>query len=274
MTEEEKEIMRQIANNIESKSMGYHNFDSTMNYDSALDMDGQSVLDMDYGSRYMNHKQIEPRGQSTYELTIFYTDNFGSGTPVNITLFQPYFNTGTFVGDDLVFTNVAGETATIQGDTEIYRAIHNRSETQPFRVSFARMDVVAAAQFAQRWSFSMRGVFGGEKRNNLTPRTFLTPEQFQLLRVDIPTNWNVNGERGISFDVNATEVIANGGIRMTLFVDKIMDPMRKMQGKDEIVNLDDPRGLMAPGPAKSLQQQIVSLQQNELLQAKLKRLSR
>ena len=75
-----------------------------------LDPFGESVLNMAGVTHYHRYNLTE-KGLSTFSLSIFYVDNSGSGDPVRVTLFQDIFNDGLFVGDDLTFTNGAGDTA-------------------------------------------------------------------------------------------------------------------------------------------------------------------
>lgn len=262
MTEEEKELYQQLADKIAQGGNAYRNFDSTMNFDSVLNMEGESVLNMDYGAQ-VAAQQFDQRGLSTYNFRIFYTDVSGTGTPVTVTLFRSYFNPGTFVGDDLVFTNSLGDTATVNGVTSPFRTFQQRAETQPLRIAFTREKPVSDAQFDNAITFLHSSVYGGNRDNNVVPETFITPEQFQLLRVDIPMNFDVDGERGWQLNINATETLVAGGTRFTLFVNKIVDPTRELKGKSPVANLGGP-GIMEQHPAKSLQAQIETLQQLKL----------
>lgn len=252
MTEQQIYEMRQAVNALEMGSMNYHNYDTSQDYDedaSALGYDSSLGYDDDTYlnamGRYQPRKTMEPKGQITYDLQINYLDGGGGlGTPVNVTLFQTIFNTGTFVGNDLVFTNAALDTATIVGITSPFRAIMERSETELFKVNFVRMNPVAAPQFNTAWRFDSQSVWGGGKFNNLTPKTFITPLQFQLLRVDVPINYDIDSDSGFSFDVLSSEVVGLGGLQMTLFIDKILNPSRAMKGKPAVQNLTG-RGIMA-----------------------------
>jgi len=260
VTPEEEKEYQAIANAIAKGANNYHNYDSIQNFDSTLNMDdGESVLNMDYGARMAS--PMSEKGLSTYNFTVFYTDNSGSGDVVDVTLFRSYFNEGVFVGDDLVFTNSAGDTATVRGRTVGFRQFQNRAETQTSRIGFTRQKPVDDAQFDQEIEFLYDSVYGGGKFNNIVPEEFITPEQFQLLRVDIPMRFDVNGERGWRFNLNATEILASGGCRFTLFVNRIMDPSRAIKGKNPVVELDNPRGIADSAPAASLQEQIETLQQ-------------
>ena len=57
-----------------------------------------------------------------------------------------------------------------------------------------------------------------------------------MLRVDIPTNYKVDSERGIRLAVQPTE-IAPKGIRMQLFIDQVNNPTAQLDGKDPVVDL-------------------------------------
>jgi len=253
MTEQQIYEMRQAVNALEMGSMNYHNYDTSQDYHgneaSALGYDPD--LEYDDGTylnamgRYIPRQTMEPKGQITYDLQINYLDGGGGlGNPVNVTLFQLIFNEGTFVGNDLVFTNGTLDTATVVGITSPFRAIMERSQTEPFNINFVRMNPVAAPQFNTKWRFDDQSVWGGGKFNNLTPKTFITPLQFQLLRVDVPINYGIDSDSGFSFDVLSSEVIGLGGLQMTLFIDKILNPTRAMKGKPAVQSLTG-RGIMA-----------------------------
>lgn len=258
MDPQEREIfeMRKAAAALELQTMGYHNYDTTIDYDeqyidagSALNYDPNLSFDEDYEEsvlnmmgRYTKRGGLMPKGQITYDLQINYV-NVATNLPVRVTLFQLNFNEGTFVGSDLVFSNAGGDTATVVGITSSFRALMERSRTQQFRINYVRMNPVAAGQFGAAWRFDFQSVWGGGKFNNLTPKTFITPLQFQLLRVDVPINYDIDEERGFSFDVQTTEIAANGGLQMTLFIDRINNPTMALKGKQPVQNLTG-KGIM------------------------------
>lgn len=262
MNEEQQFQMRQAVAALEMGSMNYHNATGVQNFDTTQNMsggmyapgqDGPINFDptMSYDDdmsvlnamgRYLPRKGMEPKGQITYDLQVNYVAGAG-GNPVNISLFQTLFNPGTFVGNDLQFTNATGDTATIVGITSPFRAIMGRSETELFRINFVRMAPVAAPQFNTSWRFDHTSVWGGGSFNQLTPKTFITPLQFQLLRVDIPLGYIIDPDRGWSFDVLPSEIAANGGLQMTLFIDKILNPTNEMKNKPAVQPLTGP-GIM------------------------------
>lgn len=258
MTDQQIYEMRQAVNALEMGSMNYHNYDTSQDYNgdaSALGYDPDLGYDdatyLNAMGRYQPRQSMEPKGQITYDLQINYLDGGGGlGNPVTVTLFQSIFNTGTFVGNDLTFTNATGDTATVVGITSPFRAIMERSETEPFNINFVRMNPVAAPQFNTAWRFDDQSVWGGGKFNNLTPKTFITPLQFQLLRVDVPINYSIDSDSGFTFDVLASEVVGLGGLQMTLFIDKILNPSRAMKGKPAVQNLTG-RGIMAQQAASA-----------------------
>lgn len=221
--------LRNLANILESESKDLKNFnnnDSVLNFDSDFSFNAEY---QEYGHAYTGRNGIVARGQTTYDLIISHDNAVAVSVPIQ--LFESYFNTGTFVGNNLTFTS-GGATVTIQGMTAPFKALMNRSQTQPFRINFMRMLPQAASQLSQGVTFKTNSVWGASKQNNLTPNTYIDPNQYQLLRVDVPANFIVDGERGIEFSVNAGEEIA-----VTLFIDQILDQTKSLQGENPVRNL-------------------------------------
>lgn len=230
------EIQR-LLRNIEaevSNSRNYKSFDSSMGYDQDFVDDGMlnfdSSMQFDPEDSVLGFKgKRKELGLSTYAINILYVDNFASGTPVSVELFGTDFNTGTIVGQTLVFTNPAGEQAIVSGRRVSFVALQNRLRYSPFRIRYARIKPQDADQFDNPWVYRTDSVWGGLQENDQTPEEYLTPEQFQLLRVDMPMGYSVDSEHRIIFDVNATEI--GNGMNVTFWIDKVEDPISKLKGK-------------------------------------------
>jgi len=279
INEQERQIleMREAMKAIQDDSQGYHNFDTLMNMDESnmnfdtLMMDSfedePSVLNaIGAANRYQVPKPMKPRGQITYDLTAIYTPVAGVPGPVDITLFSFNFTPGIFVGETQVFTNAAGDFVTVTGRTASWRAMMLRSQTQPFRINFIRMNVVDDVQFSIPYFFIKNSVWGGNQDNNLSPDTFLTPEQFQLLRVDVPCNYKVDSERGIRIAIQPTE-IAPKGVRMQLFIDQVNNPTVQLDGVAPVIALTADGLVQDQASIANLGYNLRKLQQFKMLQA-------
>ena len=240
MTNKERQIQA-LLQSLDEDSMNFHNFDSALDYDSALNYDEESVLGMDEDSVLSFQGEAPKRGLSTFGVNMVYTAGVGSN-PVTVELFGTDFNTGTVVGDTLTFTN-GDDTVTVTGRTGSIVAFQNRLRYAPFRIKYARLNPINAAQFNEQIKFQMDSVYGGGKFNNMLPEEYFTPEQYQSLRVDLPMNYRVDSQRRIIMDIGATEVAP--GLNLTFWIDQVVDEAAKLNGKSSIINMGG-KGLQNP----------------------------
>ena len=241
------ESINRLLHGIESQVMTgqkYFNFDSdvdrdyngdesVLDFDTTMNLDGEdSVLSM--------HGDRTKRGLSEFSINLVYTAG-ATSLPVEVELFGLDFNNGLFVGDDLVFSNAGGDTVTISGRTTSFKAIMNRAARAPMEIDYARIKPVTATQFDRVLKFRKDTIFGGGKDNTLLPDSFLTPEQFQLLRVDVPMNYKVDSERRIIMDVGPDQIGA--GMVMIFFFNKVVNVTNELAGKPATINMKG-RGLL------------------------------
>ncbi len=223
-----KQQLERIAQALEDESMDLQNFSAN---DSPLGFDSDFNFDQDwneYGHAYTGNNTVAAAGQTTFDLTI---TSVGGAVSTDITLFQSYFNTGTFVAGDLVFVNGAN-TVTVHGTTSTMQALMSQNTNSPFRINFVRMLPTTAAQLAEQMYFQKNSVFGGFQYNNLSPNTYIDPNQYQPLRVDVPTNFIVDSQKGIKW-----KILNGESILVTLFIDQVLDPTKELQGRDSVRNL-------------------------------------
>ena len=249
-------------------TQNYHNFDSALSYDDdASVMNFDSALSYDAEDSVMSFSgEQKAKGPSTYAVNILYTDNSGSGNPVEVELFGTDFNTGVQVGASLVFTNQNTDTATVTGRTANFIAFQNRLRYANFRIKFARLNPVDAAQFSEQIRYQMDSVYGGGKFNTQLPEEYFTPEQFQSLRVDVPMGYRVDSERRIITDVGATEVAP--GYNITFWIDALENSVRKLQGKPSVINMGG-QGIQQSSPSISTREALNKLITLEKVKAKV-----
>lgn len=258
----ERQSLQRIMDAIDDEvARNYHNYDSAFgaddshNYDSALDYDGESILNM-VGDG-------QAKGLSNYSCNVVYVDNSSSGANVEVEFFGTDFNNGVITGSSLVFTNNFGDTGTITGNTANFVAFQNQIRYAPLRVAYFRMNPQTSAQFNTVLTFRKDSVLGGFKGNTLTPNDFLTPEQFQLLRVDVPVNAPFNGERRMIMQLLATETTP--GTNMIFWISQLEQNIRRLQGKNSVIQMNAP-GIQNTGPsiptAQALTQTLEAMKQN------------
>lgn len=243
--------LERIINSIEDEIGDYNNYDSALDYAE----EEESVLDYDSALDYYEEDSImsmvgDPRkhGLSNYSTRTIYEDNSGSGASVEVEFFGTDFNVGNEVGASLVFTNNFGDTGTITGITANFIAFQNQLRYAPFRVAYARMSPQDQAQFQELLTFRKDSVLGGFKGNTITPNDYLTPEQFQLLRVDIPMNAPFNGERRMLMNLLSTETVP--GVNIIFWISQLEQNIRKLQNKPSVIQMQG-QGLQNSAPSIS-----------------------
>lgn len=227
----DKNLERKLAALIDAEDAGLSNFDSSMGFDN------------DMAHSYTGRGQMKPQGQTTFDFKIVHDGAGGAGT-VDIELFKALFNTGTYAGETLTFAS-GGNTVTITGLTASFKALQERAKSQPFRINFARIRPLGEAQLANNITFDTQSVFGGSKQNSISPSTYVDPNQYQTLNVDVPLNFVVGDSTGLNWTINDSETII-----VTLFIDLVYDVNKAMTGVSPVRNVTRPA--LAPASAARL----------------------
>lgn len=263
MNNETDRLLKLIENEVAGR--GYRGYDASMGYDITDDEllydAGMAQFDPNWDSALgFNDRQSKAMGLSTYAIRVLYVDNSGLGNPVEVELFGTDFNTGIPLGQTLVFTNADGDNAIVSGRRVSFIAMQNRLRYSPFRIRYARIKPQDTDQFDNPWIYRFDSVWGGLKENDQTPEEYLTPEQFQLNRVDLPMGYSVDSEHRIIFDVNPTEAVGTG-LNITFWIDKVEDPIQKLKGQPALKNMGGPgiqNQMPTPTTAQALQTLIKS----------------
>lgn len=196
--------------------------------------------------KYVN-QMVDSKAMTAIRLRIFYTPGPGVPANVSITLFDSVFRDGGVFsgGGDLVFTNAGGDTATITCLTEngpsgrrvTMEQLYEMVSTEPFMIGFIRLKVKTSAQFDFSMGIIKDGQYGGYGGNSITPDDYVDPDQYQLLRVDLPMNIMASKKSGFTWTIDEDQ--SGTGIGMTLFIPTTYDPTKALAGKDPVRVLND-----------------------------------
>lgn len=113
-------------------------------------------------------------------------------------------------GDD----TAANPLFTISCSEIAYRSLFEASSILPFSVSFIRETVTTNAQIDNKIVWFKRTIAGGQKQNQISPRAYFRPNQFQNLTIDISISFDISVDTGLQIPVRAGETVT-----FNLFID-------------------------------------------------------
>lgn len=113
-------------------------------------------------------------------------------------------------GDD----TAANPLFTISCSEVAYRSLFEASATLPFQISFIRETVITQQQIDQRILWLKRTIAGGVMQNQVNPRAYFRPNQFQTLTVDVNVALDINIDSGLQIPVLAGETV-----KLNLFIE-------------------------------------------------------
>ncbi len=129
-----------------------------------------------------------------------------------------YFNAaGSLVYND--FTNGNGK-VTISCRQVPYIALLKSSMVQPFKCEKLRMTVLIDAQIDNDLVHITNSFLGSQKRNSVSPRSFFRPDQFQGLIIDLPTAFNIDGEKGLEYIINNKGALPAQVVTFNMFLSR------------------------------------------------------
>lgn len=102
---------------------------------------------------------------------------------------------------------------TISCSTTPYRAFFEASEVIPFQVAYIRQTSLTDAQIDNEITWFQRTFAGAKTENNISPRSFFKPNQFQPLTVDVTIGFPVGLDAGLRVIVNNGE-----NLRYAMFI--------------------------------------------------------
>ena len=109
---------------------------------------------------------------------------------------------------DLVLTGAAAAVAVkVSCPQQSYRSLLEYSKKKTFVIDAIRMTVQTPAQIDNAIVHFQNTVLGGKTENTITPRTSFRPDQFQNSIIDVPMNFEISGEKGLIYTLNANETV-------------------------------------------------------------------
>lgn len=209
-----------------------------MNYSDS----NQNMWNNPYAANNWVKQQLSSSNLTTYKARVFYTPGPGpTFNPVTVTFFRGNFNSGTFnTRGDLVFTNTGGDTATIMGLTTPMETLMSITETEPWTLAFIRMNPKSVTQLDNPIQITENTQWNSGKFNEINPDIYLSPDQYQTLRVDVPFNMPIDRKNGFTWDIDVDQTGTGTGLAM--FVSNTLSPTKAIQNQPMVRSL----GTMTP----------------------------
>lgn len=88
-----------------------------------------------------------------------------------------------------------------------YSGLLESSSQQPFRITRVRMTTTNDPQISNPIVLFSNSFLGSKKQNEINPRNFFSPNQFQNRIIDVPVDYVINGQSGILYTLNAGETV-------------------------------------------------------------------
>lgn len=269
MTPQEQANLAFLMAALQNESMNYNNYNADagnynsgkkgiLNYNSDqgnYQRDGILNIGGPTAAAWATNK-IASANLSTYRVRIIYTPVAVVPAPVNIIMFASAYNTGTFVGGNLVFTNAGGDTATIQGmGSTTFQGMMNISETEPFHIEFLRIRPKSESQLENAIQAFENSQYSSGSFNEVTPDDYIAPVQFQLLRSDTPLGYTVGKRRGLKWTIDTDQT--GKGIGMVMFVSASLDPSKMIANETPVRKFGPTTPFFTPqAPSGALDQMI------------------
>lgn len=109
---------------------------------------------------------------------------------------------------DLIATGAGAAVALkVSCPQQSYQSLLEYSKKKSFVIDAIRMTVQTPAQIDNAITHFQSTVLGGKTENTITPRTSFRPDQFQNSIIDVPMNFQISGEKGLIYTLNANETV-------------------------------------------------------------------
>ena len=136
----------------------------------------------------------------------------GNRTPAN----ESNTSAAGFVGFDntgaLIITPTgafaAATVAKLSCNQYPYSGLLESSSRFPFRITRVRLTVTADAQISNPIVLFRNNFLGAKSQNEINPRNFFNPNQFQTKIIDVPIDFDINGNSGLLYNVNDGETVS------------------------------------------------------------------
>jgi hypothetical protein len=114
---------------------------------------------------------------------------------------------------DIIGANFAAARGQISCDEISYHSLFAASAVMKFNVAFMRMTTTTDAQIDKAITYFQKSFSGGIKQNQISPRSYFRPNQFQSKTLDIMVNFPIEIDKGLKLDLLAGETV-----RLSLFI--------------------------------------------------------
>ena len=136
-------------------------------------------------------------GLAMYGIGIY---DYGTGTALNDVVYYDaqgnlVYNYNVTSSDDLV----------ISCKQIPYRSLVTYSERGSFKVNKMRMKFSTSGQINNDITHQTKTFLGSVKTNIISVSSYFRPDQFQSLLVDVPVPFRIDAEKGLLYQLNATE---------------------------------------------------------------------
>lgn len=102
----------------------------------------------------------------------------------------------------------AGNPLLTIGCSEVaYRSLFESVAIIPFKVSFIRETVTTNTQIDRKITWFKKTIAGGSIQNQINPRAYFRPNQYQNLTIDIPIEFDIKIDTGLQIPVKAGETV-------------------------------------------------------------------
>lgn len=121
------------------------------------------------------------------------------------------FNKG---GDLEIHAATSAAKGTISCGESPYASLFAATSSIPFNIQYIRQTVTTDPQIDKPLTYFQKSFSGGQVQNNVNPRVYFNPNQFQGKIIDIGVSFAIGQDTGFSIVLIAAEVV-----KLSLFVD-------------------------------------------------------
>lgn len=109
---------------------------------------------------------------------------------------------------DLQLTGAAAAVAlTVKCGQFPYIGVFESSAKSKFKIKAIRMTTLTDGQIDNPITHFVNTFLGAKAENQISPRTSFKPDQFQSKILDIPMDFVIDKERGLTYTLNANEIV-------------------------------------------------------------------
>lgn len=256
----ERQQLSALLDKVERASRGYGNYNPNANYggdkgilnynpnagkyrseDGILRIGGAVAAD------WAQDKQASVN-LATYRIKAFYTPVALIPLPVDIRFFGGAYalTTSAFVAGNQVFTNAGGDTVTIVGRSRVtnWQQMVNINEHENMCIEFLRIRPKSESQLENPIVPFHNSQFSSSSTNEISPDDYITPNQYQLLRADVPLGYNVGLKKGFDWTVDPDQT--GTGMGMVMFMSAVIDKDMALKNQPMIQQFGNSTAFFTP----------------------------